>query len=89
MITPFTSYSGDGTHGTLSTVGSMLVSYNGLRISYIGFDKVEYHADGRIKSVGGKVAVYNLNNEIVRIGSDLVTYKNGRIASIGYKDVSY
>ncbi len=86
MVAP---YSSDGIHGNLSTVGCSLVSYRGTRISYIGFDKVEYHPDGRIKSVGGKEAVYNLNGEIVRIGSDSVTYKNGRIASIGYKEVSY
>ncbi|MBS0635335.1 MAG: hypothetical protein JSR37_07730 [Verrucomicrobia bacterium] len=86
MITP---YSSDGIYGTLSTAGGFLVSYRGSRISSIGFDTVEYGVDGRIKTVGSKPVKYNLNGEITHIGNDTVTYKNGRIATIGYKDVQY
>ncbi len=85
-------YSSDGTHGTLKSVGQRSVHYansGARRIISIGFADVEHHADGRLKSVGGKPVQYNLNGEITRIGLDSVTYENGQIKSIGFKQVSY
>lgn len=80
----------DGFNGFLDTYGTNWVQYSGNRITYVGYNLVQYdNATGRLSMIGSNPVIYGKDGKIELIGRNVVVYSGSRVSTVGNKWIKY